>query len=83
MGILSETDVPDVGILRGDYVIFEKGAEREGLVWVNTKKGAYVGFLEKNEFKPLCSTFDDYDEDFKILGSFYGVLRIPKKEGRK
>lgn len=76
--IESCVELPRFDILIGDYVIFESENEKPGLSVCQIEDTRIVGTLEKRGFVTLE---DVKYHNFKILGSFYGIIRIPHKEG--
>ncbi len=80
IGTLSGVDLPNAGILKDDYVIFEKNAKRDGIALAKIANSFVVGTIKKSEFKDLSGK--KYD-NFKIIGAFYGILRVPKREGMR
>jgi len=71
-------ELSNFDILSGDYVVFESEKEKSGLSVCQVNDTRIVGILERKEFVTLK---DEKYDDFKFLGSFYGVIRIPHKEG--
>ncbi len=76
IAVVSETNIPAVNVLKNDYVIFEMNTAKDGLAIVSTKNGIFVGFLGKSKFKKLSG---EKQKEFKVLGSFYGILRIQER----
>jgi hypothetical protein len=78
VSVIGEVNIPDVGALKGDYVIFEKSATRNGLTLVKIGNEILVGILKNDNFEDLSK---NKHEKFNVVGTFYGILRIP--EGRE
>ncbi len=79
VGLMSEVEDKGLGISKGDYVFFEKGVEKRGLLWVKKGGKDLTGLLAGDEFKTLGGK--RISRPFEVIGAFYGLLRIP--EGRE
>jgi len=75
--IESCVELPKFDILIGDYVIFESEKKKPGLSVCQIGGTHIVGTFEGKEFVTLKNV--KYRK-FKVLGSFYGIIRIPHKE---
>jgi len=76
VAVVSEIDIPSVDVLKSDYIIFETNSTRDGLIVASVENEFFVGFLKKSKFEKFSGEKRD---EFEILGSFYGILRIPER----
>ncbi len=78
-GFMSRVENKEVGISKGDYVFFEIDVTNDGLSLVKRGGREFVGLLKNGKLETFSGR--KISGPFKVIGSFYGLLRIP--EGRK